>query len=286
MMWGILFGCPVHIHGVMEKIDNAVRELHEMDELTEMDSPVHSLHPLSKLAVTIAYILITVSFGKYELSGLFVMLLYPVLMFQFSGVKVSAYFRKMKYVILLVVAVGIFNPFFDRQILFRIGNVAVSGGTVSMISLMLKGVFCLSASFLLAATTSIDSLCAALRKIHLPKMFVSLILLTYRYITVMAEEVSVMNTAYRLRAPGQKGIHYKAWGTFLGQLLLRSMDKAEELHNSMLLRGFRGEFWYAEPEKSGIKDYLYVIISIALFFVLRYVNIAELIGRVVTGGAV
>ena len=51
-----------------------------------------------------------------------------------------------------------------------------------------------------------------------------------------------MIQAYSLRAPNQKGIHISAWGSFLGQLLLRSMDRAQELYYSMLLRGFRGEF--------------------------------------------
>ena len=33
---------------------------------------------------------------------------------------------------------------------------------------------------------------------------------------------------------------------FLGQLLLRSMDRAVALYESMELRGFHGEFYYAE----------------------------------------
>ena len=91
-----------------------------------------------------------------------------------------------------------------------------------MITLMLKGVFALMASFLLIATTPMDSLCAALRKLHVPSLLVTLLLLTYRYVAVMLREVSVMTDAYHLRAPGQKGIHISAWGSFLGQLLLRS----------------------------------------------------------------
>ena len=35
---------------------------------------------------------------------------------------------------------------------------------------------------------------------------------------------------------------------FLGQLLLRSMDRAVALYESMELWGFHGEFYYAEKE--------------------------------------
>ena len=37
-----------------------------------------------------------------------------------------------------------------------------------MATLMMKGVFCLMASFLLIATTSIEEICGALRKLHFP----------------------------------------------------------------------------------------------------------------------
>ncbi len=268
----------------MDKIESKANELREMDELAAMSSPVHFLHPLAKLIVTITYILVTVSFNKYDINGLFVMLLYPVLFFAFGGLSVKKCFYKLRLVLPLVIAVGLFNPFFDRVPMMTIGRITLTGGMVSMLTLMMKGLFCLMASFGLAATTSIDAICKALRKIHIPDIFVTLLLLTYRYIGVMVDEVAIMNTAYRLRAPGQKGIHYKAWGSFLGQLLLRSMDRAEELYSSMQLRGFNGNFYYADLKKAKLRDYLFTMISIALFILCRYVNLAALLGGVITGG--
>ena len=270
----------------MEKIDRASAELAEMDDLAAMESPIHSLHPLAKLITTIAYILVTVSFGKYDLSGLLVMVLYPILMFSISGISVRTCFYKLRVVLPLVCAVGLFNPFFDRTPLLTIGTLAVSGGVISMVTLMLKGVLCLQASFLLAATTTMDAICAALRKLHVPGIIVTMLLLTYRYISVMLEEVSVMTTAYKLRAPGQKGIHISAWGSFLGQLLLRSMDRADELYASMQLRGFSGEFWYADVKRAELKDYLFAILLPVSFLLLRHYNLAEFLGRLISRGAV
>lgn len=269
----------------MDRIDHAASELREMDDLAARSSPIHGLHPLAKLIVTISYIFLTVSFNKYDLSGLIVMLLYPVIVFSVSGIPIRTCFYKLRLVLPLVCAVGLFNPFFDRAPLLYIGNIPVSGGVISMISLMLKGVFCLMASFILAATTTMDALCAALRKIHVPSMIVTLLLLTYRYISLMIDEVSIMTTAYKLRAPGQKGLHHSAWGSFLGQLLLRSMDRAEELYSSMQLRGFRGEFQYANVPPAKRRDYLYTLFAVAAFFLCRLVNIAALFGGIVLGGS-
>ena len=265
----------------MNKMEKALHELGEMDDLAAQDSPIHRLSPLAKLLSTILYIVVVVSFHKYDLSGMAVMLLFPVLLFQLSGIPVRTCFYKLRIVLPLVMAVGLFNPFYDRAPLLTIGSVPVSGGVVSMLSLMLKGLLCLMASFLLIATTPIDSLCAALRKLHLPAMLVTLLLLTYRYVGVMTEELAVMTDAYHLRAPGQKGIHVSAWGSFLGQLLLRSMDRAQERYNSMQLRGYHGHFHYAPGRPFGPQDALYTIGCAAAFLTLRFFNAAELLGRLV-----
>ena len=265
----------------MNKMQKALHELAEMDELAARSSPIHALHPAAKLIATIAYILVTLSFDKYDLSGLVPMLLWPVLLFQISGIEIRSCFYKLRIVLPLVMAVGLFNPFFDRAILLQLGPLAVSGGVVSMLTLMLKGLFCLMASFLLMATTPIDSLCAALRRLHVPKMLVTLLLLTYRYVGVMTEELSIMTEAYHLRAPGQKGVHISAWGSFLGQLLLRSMDRAQELYSSMLLRGYHQHFHYADIKPARLRDVLYSIGCVLAFLLLRNFRIAQLLGRMI-----
>ena len=265
----------------MNKMEKALHELGEMDELAAGASPLHRLHPAAKLLSTIAYILTAVSFPKYDLTGLIPMLLWPVLLFQVGGVSLRTCFYKLRIVLPLVMAVGLFNPLFDRAPLLSVGGVAVSGGVASMLTLMLKGVLCLMASFLLMATTPIDSLCAALRRLHVPAMLVTLLLLTYRYVGVMTEELAVMTDAYHLRAPGQKGIHVSAWGSFLGQLLLRSMDRAQELYGSMMLRGYHKHFHYADIRAFSRKDGLYLLGCLAAFLLLRLVPVARIAGGLI-----
>ena len=252
-----------------------------MDELAARSSPVHALHPAAKLIAAIAFILVTLSFDKYDLSGLAPMVLWLVLLFQASGIEVRTCFYKLRIVLPLVMAVGLFNPFFDKTVVLRLGGLAVTGGVISMLTLMLKGVFCLMSSFLLMATTPIDNLCAALRQLHVPKMLVTLLLLTYRYVGVLTEELSVMTEAYHLRAPGQKGIHISAWGSFLGQLLLRSMDRAQELYSSMLLRGYHQHFHYADIRPFRRRDALYMAVCGVVLWLLRTVKIAELLGGMI-----
>ena len=261
-----------------QNIERSIHELREMDTLASGDSPLHKASAGAKLFVTVAYILTTVSFDKYNPSGLMFMVLYPAVLFAVSGIPVSTCFYKLRFVLPLVLAVGIFNPVLNRTPAFSMGSFVVTAGMISMVTLMTKGVLCLMASFLLMATTRIEALCGALRKIHVPSMLVTLLLLTYRYAAVLAEEAAVMTQAYSLRAPGQKGIHYSAWGSFLGQLLLRSMDRAQELYASMLLRGYRGDFYYAQGRRSTGRDVLYAVLWCALFAAARAVNLTQLLG--------
>ena len=261
-------------------IDQSIHDLREMDALASGHSPVHARSAGAKLFVTAVFILTAASFGKYDLSGLIFMVLYPAVLFSLSGIPVSTCFYKLRYVLPLVCAVGLFNPFFDRTPAFAAGSFVVTGGMISMLTLMVKGVLCLAASFLLAATTRIEAVCGALRKIHVPKLLVSLLLLTYRYAAVLAGEAAVMTDAYHLRAPGQKGIHYSAWGSFFGQLMLRSVDRAGELYESMLLRGYDGEFYYAETGRWSAADTVYVLLWCAFFAAARLFNLTRLLGGV------
>lgn len=256
----------------------ACADLNAMEELSSQRSPIHRLHPLVKLIVTIAYTATVVSFPKYALSGLSVMVLFPVLLYQASGIPMKTCFVKLRFVLPLVLAVGLANPFLDRVVVLHLGRVPVTAGMVSMVTLMLKGVFTLMMSFLLVATTKVDALCLSLRKLHVPELLVTLFLLTYRYIAVMAEQVSIMTDAYALRAPGQKGIAFRAWGSFLGQLLLRSMDKAGELYVSMQLRGFDGSFSHVEVAPFRLADGLFLVGSGIILLIFRFVDLASLLG--------
>ena len=262
----------------MNKAQQASVELRAMDELAAQDSPMHRLSPLSKLFVTVLYIVVTVSFHKYDISGVFVMVLFPLVGYQVSMIPVHTCFHKLRVVMPLVCAVGLFNPFFDKQIVLYIGTVGVSGGVISMLTLMMKGVFCLMASFLLAATTSIEDICRALRQLHVPKLLTNLLLLTFRSVGLLLSEVAVMQQAYSLRAPGQKGIHISARGSFLGQLLLRSMDRAQALYESMELRGFCGEFPSAAHGRGSAASWPYALVCPALMLLARYFDLSALLG--------
>ncbi|MCI5649159.1 MAG: cobalt ECF transporter T component CbiQ [Fusicatenibacter sp.] len=267
----------------MSKIGSAIYEIHHIDAIAARDQWVNKVHPLVKLVLTVFYITVVVSFQKYDVAGLLGMAVYPLALFLLSEVSFGDSLKRLKLVLPLVCFVGILNPFLDRNYV-EIDGVVFNAGILSMITLIMKGVFSVFASYLLIATTSIEKLCYAFRLLHVPKILVTQILLTYRYITVLLAEVNRVTQAYALRAPNQKGIHFKVWGSLTGQILLRSMDRANVVYESMNLRGYHGEFQYVgEKIRLSWKDVCYMVIWGGIFILFRNIPVIPVIGNAVGG---
>ncbi len=249
-----------------------------MSEMAEQDQWMNSVHPLVKLCLTVFYIFVVVSFHKYDLPGVMSMAVYPLILFMLADLSVKEALYRLRVVLPVVCIVGIFNPLLDREIVCHVGSVGLSGGVLSMLSLMVKGVHTVLASYLLIATTSIEKICYAMRLLRVPKMIVTQILLIYRYITVLLSEAKRITQAYALRAPGQKGVRFEAWGSLVGQLLLRSMDRADNVYESMCLRGYCGEFALDERSRFGAKDAAFLIAWSAVFVLFRIFPVFRMVG--------
>lgn len=267
----------------MSKINSAIYEIHHMDMLAARDQWVNRIHPLVKFVLTIIYIAAVVSFPKYDVIGLLGMAVYLIAGFILAELSFKECLWRLRIVLPIVCVVGLANPFFDR-IPVEIGVLHINTGVISMFTLMLKGCFAVMASYLLIATTSIEKICYALSLLHLPKIMVTQILLIYRYVTVLLGEVNRITEAYSLRAPNQKGVHFKVWGSLTGQLLLRSIDRANEVYESMTLRGYSGEFRYmGEKNHMRWSNLLYLAVWIVLFYVLRRVPVIIVVGNIIGG---
>ncbi len=222
----------------MDRLHRAIKNVHRLDDLAARDTALTRLPPLPKLLAVLVYLCVTLSFPKYAITGLLGMALWPILLYEIDDLSILQTLRQCWGVVALLVLVGVANLFFDRAPVLTLGPLVLSGGAVTLLVLVVKGVLCFLAVYLLIATTGMERVCAALRQLHVPRVLVTTILLTYRYIVLLLQEGNRISTAYALRAPGQKGIHFRAWGSLLGQLLLRSMDRAQLVYESMMIRGY------------------------------------------------
>jgi cobalt/nickel transport system permease protein len=266
----------------MANMVNSLYNMRLLDELAMKETTIHKLHPLVKLLTTVVYLIAVVSFDRYEVSSLLPFVFYPVLIFAFGELPVAPIMKRILIVEPFIIGIGILNPLFDNHTVI-LGGYAISRGWITFLSIFIKGGLTVTVSILLIATTGMNKLAYALRLLKIPKIFVLQLLLTYRYISILMEEVSRMTRAYSLRSPGQKGIKGNVWGSFAGVLILRTFDRGQRVYESMNLRGFTGEFNAPDNTTLELKDYTYFL-GWSLFFILaRFINIPMLIESLFTG---
>lgn len=266
----------------MANINNSLYNMRLLDNLGRKETSIHKLHPLVKLLTTVAYLTAVISFGKYEISGLLPFVFYPILIFTFAELPVAPILKRLLLVEPFIIGIGILNPLFDSYTVM-VGGFTISRGWITFLSIFIKSSLTVTASILLIATTGMDKLASALRMLRVPKIFVLQLLLTYRYISILIEEVLRMIRAYSLRAPGQKGIQRNAWGSFAGQLILRTFERAQRIYESMNLRGFTGEYNTGDNQKLRFKDYAYLAGWSLFFIIARIINIPMLIETLFSG---
>lgn len=206
--------------------------------------------PVAMLLVTLFYLIAVLSVSILSPDKLIWLAIYPVIMSEYSGFGFGRVFIDSLWVLPLVVLIGFFNPWIDTDVAIEFGGLEISRGWVSFTSIVLRGLLSMQAVIILVRSCGFNGMCLALRKMKVPSILVAQLLLTYRYLLVLLEEVVAMKHAREARGFGLSSYPLKLWGAFIGQLLLRSIDRAERIHRAMLSRGFDGII----PEPGFISD--------------------------------
>ncbi len=262
----------------MSKLTDSLNKIQSLEELAEGKTVSHRIHPLAKMITTIFFLVAVISFDKYNISGLIPFFIYPILLMALSEIPYQSVLSRLLIALPFSFFAGLSNPFLDRSTAFLLLGVPVSWGILSFLSILIKTVLTVMAVLILIATTPMDRLAHELIRVKIPKIFVMQIMLTYRYLGLLIAEAGNMMTAYHLRSSRQKGIRLEHAGTFMGQLLLRSFDRAEKVYVAMKLRGFNGEYHFVLSEKMRLGDSIYALALCAVFLLMRWLNVSVFIG--------
>lgn len=262
----------------MADIRSKLNMLYSLEQLSAGKTTLHRVHPFAKLAVTFVYILCVVSFGKYELTRLAPFLFYPVLVMALAEIPFSMIGKRAAVAMPFCLFAGISNLIFDRAIIAHIGMIPIAGGVVSLAMLLGRTILCVSAILILVALTPFSMLMDQLRRFYVPELVVTLLEMVYRYIGVLAEEASGMVTAFRLRSNGAKWPSIREFGPFVGQLLLRSADRAERVYQAMQCRLYTLRDVKRNRPAWEVRDTIFLIVGCGSSILFRCVDITELLG--------
>ena len=267
----------------MLKIDSNLFDIGRMDTLATGDTPLHHLDPRAKLITTLVFIVAVVSFGKYELSAMIPFFIFPLVQIAYGDLPLTYLLRKVTIVAPFAIFIGIFNPLLDREILFRLGSIGISGGWVSYLSILMRFTLTVMAALTLIALTGFNTVCLALEKLAVPRPFVVQLLFLYRYIFVLTDEAARLMRARSLRVFESRGMGFKPFASMVGHLLLRTLDRAQRVHLAMCCRGFEGHIPILRPMRFGMKEVRYVAAWTMVFALLRFYNLPMKLGLLITG---
>jgi len=267
----------------MAAIENNLFDIRYMETLASGSSTLHRLDPRAKLITTLIFICMVASLGKYEISRMVPFVIYPLALIIASELPILYLLKKMAIVAPFAILVGILNPFIDTQPLVQIGGVSISGGWVSFASIMLRFALTVSAALILICLTGFNGVCMALEKLKVPGPFVVQLMFLYRYLFVLIEEASRMVRARSLRSFDSRGLHFNVFVQLLGQLLLRTMDRAQRIHLAMCCRGFDGHLRLNRSMAFGYGEMRFLFSWSLLFVLARWYNLPVKIGSIIEG---
>lgn len=235
------------------------------------------------LVVTLLYLLAVLSVPLYQPQMLVWMAIYPVLMAPAIGIEYERVFCRSLLVLPFVLLIGAFNPLIDRHVAFHAMGMAISQGWLSFLSIALRGLLSAQALVVLIDAVGFAEVCQGLSRLGMPRALATQLMMVYRYLGVLLEEALGMQRARQARGWGRHSYPLKMWGTMIGQLLLRTLERSRRIHNAMVARGFTGQIPVATKGSWGWGDTLFVVGCGAAFAVLRFVNMSALVVNAVTG---
>lgn len=268
----------------MSKLIESGVELRELERLADKKSLIHQMNATTKLVVALIFIGITVSFSKYALIEILPLLIYPVIIMNLADLSIKYFLKKILVGLPLVLLIAIFNLWYDQTPWLIFGKLILTGGMVSFLVILLKFILTISAGLLLIATTPLTKLTDALLRLKIPPFLIVQLSLTYRYLSVLLEETRTLVQAYSLRSFKKNGVQYQVWGSLGGQLLLRTLARAERVHQAMLCRGFQGVNFIKSKSQLQLRDWYYLCAWVCFFVLVRLLNLPEILGMIFIGG--
>lgn len=115
-------------------------------------------------------------------------------------------------------------------------------GLIAALSIVAKGTVGVFTAILLSGTTQAREILRGFELLRMPSLIIQIMTFMLRYMNVITNELERMKVARSSRGFMEKGIRdWKFIAGTAGALFIRSYERGERVHTSMLSRGYEGE---------------------------------------------
>lgn len=110
------------------------------------------------------------------------------------------------------------------------------------VQMILTALASVSSLYVLSFHTPLTEILDVLKKLHVPGLFIELMLLTYRFIFILMESASAILTAQKARL-GNRNLKtsIQSFGEMAAVVFVRSLKQSDALYNAMESRCYDGE---------------------------------------------
>lgn len=133
---------------------------------------------------------------------------------------------------------------------------------------------CVTLLSLLVLTTRFYKFAFSMGKIKVPKMFISMIIVTYRFIFFFIDEAYHMILAKEARTVNKESrlLIMKSIAQIVSTLFIRAYEKGERVYLAMIARGYNGEIKTIDETVMNNKDWIFLMISLLIAFIILLIN--------------
>ena len=244
-----------------------------------------SLTVRDKLIIVLINIIFIVSVakGQYLVLALFgVLALFVMVLFNPDYRKIPG---RVFTVFLYPLFVSIFIPFINpgsvlAELDLRLFTITITdNGLTTFLTVLIKSFLSILLVASMMLSTDEKELFHGLRKIKVPRIMVSIMFLMYRYVFLIREESRAGQMAINSRV--FKRSHYtvnRKLTYLMGNLFIKSFDRAENIYRSMESRGFTGEFHITEKTvKSSNLSIAFLLTFIIIPASIKIVELARIV---------
>lgn len=215
---------------------------HHATALHQLAVPGHSLvHRLASQAKLVGLVVFVVTVAvtprhAVAVFGVDAAVLAAVLLCSGIGVRTAA--RVLVVAPFLLAA--LFVPFVAHGPKVDVVGISLSvEGLWAAWNIAIKAVLGAGAGVILSATTPLPELLAALERLRVPAVFVSIVASMLRYVDLLADQLARMRTAMVARCHDPRWLwQLRPVASSLGVVFVRSYERGERVHLAMASRGF------------------------------------------------
>ena len=198
-----------------------------LDRYSRIESPVHRIPAMIKFIGSIGMIIVIIAtpLASYPVFLVIAVILMAALFF--SRIPGMFVIRRLFFLELFILGIAMLSLLQPQ-------------GVGKFLAIIIRSTLCILTVILLSNTTQFSDILSVLRRLYVPKIFITVLALLYRYLFVLIDETERMHRARVSRTfVDKKRQVWYTMATLIGQLFVRSTERAEKIYAAMIARGWK-----------------------------------------------